>query len=556
MMRCVIALALLCGLARWVSADGIYANYCLQCHGARGDGNGPAAALTWGTPADFTKGSFAWRSGDSASDDDLRMTIRFGVPGTSMPAFALDDAAIDEAVAAVRAFGPATRATPRVRLGAAPAPDAAKGNALWSAKGCNACHGDDGRGVRTWDLTALPMHRPRAGKDVRAAAAMTIAVGAAAMPGYADALSNDEVWWLADRAVELNRGASGHAPMTDDGRKAGTGGMFPIAPQGAVPATLAPAQASLAARQCARCHAKQYREWRGSLHRGAASPGLIAQIDYGMADAVACRRCHAPLAEQSDVALRDDGASCAGCHVRSWTRHGPPNPSAQPIASYPVQVDAAYERAELCLPCHQLPARTALAGRPLLNTYKEWLEGPYAKRGVQCQHCHMPNREHEFKGVHDPETFRQGIQLRAVASHEHDAIVVVAELTNIGAGHMLPTTTTPAAWLRVELLKGKDVVGKFEQRIGRDLVFDGEFHERADTRIAPGEKLTVARSWKVVADRVRVTVEVHPDDYYEGFYRNQLAGKLVPAQRALFGQALAKATAAHYVAEQRVLQIP
>src|SRR5262245_56760929 len=71
-------------LAGWA----LYDRYCLACHGAAGDGKGPAAPYTAGRPRDLAKGELAWRTtrlGDPATDDDLRTTLRFGAPGTSMP---------------------------------------------------------------------------------------------------------------------------------------------------------------------------------------------------------------------------------------------------------------------------------------------------------------------------------------------------------------------------------------------------------------------------------------------------------------------------------------
>ena len=66
----------------------------------------------------------------------------------------------------------------------------------------------------------------------------------------------------------------------------------------------------------------------------------------------------------------------------------------------------------------------------------------------------------------------------------HVADEVVAEVANVGAGHYLPTTPTPAAWLEIALLdaKGKSLASA-KQRIGRDIYYDTEWHERADTRI-------------------------------------------------------------------------
>src|SRR4029079_14909457 len=102
-------------------------------------------------------------------------------------------------------------------------------------------------------------------------------------------------------------------------------------------------------------------------------------------------------------------------------------------------------------------------------------------------------------------------------------------------------TPTPAAWLRIELLdaKGKPLAGaNASQRIGRDIYFDGTWHERADTRIPPGERVTLSRSWKANAATVRVTVDVHPDDYYEHLYELRLTQKLSAERRTLYEQAL------------------
>jgi len=306
------------------------------------------------------------------------------------------------------------------------------------------------------------------------------------------------------------------------------------------------------------------REWQASLHAAAASPGLFAQLDSGMQD-TKCRRCHTPLAEQQpgsvfDDALRTEGVTCAACHVRGWTRHGPPRVAPGLLASpgYPLAELALYERGDFCLPCHQLPPRNAVAGKPLLNTYKEWLEGPYMRRGIQCQHCHMPNREHRWLGVHDRDTFRQGLRVDVTAHRDAHGVTLAAELHNVGAGHYLPTTPTPAAWVKLELLDahGAAIEGAHaEVRIGRDVYYDGTWHERADTRIPPGETRSIARAWSggrtAEARTARVTVEVHPDDYYEGFYAARLAEKLVPAVRAQYEQALARARSTHFLAEQR-----
>jgi cytochrome c553 len=575
----------------------LYDRFCLACHGEAGDGRGPAAPYSKGRPRDFTRGEYAWRStplGQPPTDDDLRATLRHGAHGTSMPGFELDAAQIDQLVAVVKAFAPKAfgAATPVVVATAKRSEPSAE---LWTKYGCATCHGDNGKGdtpaakamsSAPYDLTREPLHRPRASDSLearRAAAAMSIATGIAGtpMPGYAGSIPDEDLVALADYAVAFYRPAKidrsvmdaaaikrdvaadtkvGVWPGTDPLEAKLFGG--PIAKQGEPPAALAPAQASLSAKQCARCHNKQFREWEPSLHHNATSPGLAAQM-WGMSrdEAASCLRCHAPLPEQQDdKALYADGASCAGCHVREWTRHGPANvaPSLLPLPGYPLKTLAIYERADFCLPCHQLPVRTEVVGKPLLNTYKEWLEGPYMKRGIQCQHCHMPNREHSFKGIHDPQTFREGVALAARAHVKDGAVTVVAEVANVGAGHYLPTTPTPAAWLTITLVdaKGK-ALAEAKQRIGRDIYYDRGWHERADTRIPPGEKLVMARAWKVSgAANARITLEVHPDDYYEHLYVSMLKQKLPPERKKLYEDALALGRSRHYVAEQRVIAIP
>lgn len=584
----------------------LYDRYCLACHGAAGDGRGPAAAFSSEKPRDFTSGAFAWRStaiGDSPTDDDLRAVIQFGVPGTSMPAFdrIVSTSELDQLVAIVKAYAPATKRAKPVTLAAPPAVNANRGAELWQQQGCDKCHGAGGRGDGTargtsavaYDLTTQLLRRPRApssdSADKRRAVAMSIATGltGTGMPGYAGAVSDADVWALADHVMTLSARATapvdrsvltreaidadkaaplelGIWPGTDPDESRVFGA--PVPPQGTPPATLAPAQASLSARQCARCHAKQAREWTTSVHSRAAVWGLGArELDHAVAEGTSCNRCHTPLAEQQpgssafDASLREEGVQCGGCHVRTWERSGPPRRAASllPASGYPLVELALYERSDFCMPCHQLPPRTAVNGKPLLNTYKEWLEGPYMARGIQCQHCHMPNREHTWLGVHDRDTVRQGIRVGATAHRANDVVTVVARLTNIGAGHYLPTTATPALWLRIELFdaQGKPITGaRGERRIGRTVVYNNGWREDADTRIPPGDTATMARAWTAgrtaQATVARITVEVHPDAFYETLYTERVAAKLPAATRGAYEVALTRARGSHYVADQ------
>jgi cytochrome c oxidase cbb3-type subunit 3 len=100
---------------------------CSPCHGlnAHGGGRGP----------DLTAGR--WVHG--SSDADLFRTVTRGVPGTEMPANALDDSEVWAILAYVRSLAPAKSQ--------AVAGDPTKGKKIfWETAGCSTCHMVQGRG--------------------------------------------------------------------------------------------------------------------------------------------------------------------------------------------------------------------------------------------------------------------------------------------------------------------------------------------------------------------------------------------------------------------------
>jgi len=91
----------------------IFLRQCMHCHGVAGDGNGPTARNTflkmkpW--PRDYRQGLFKFTSvkfGSRPTRDDLKRTIREGLPGTYMPSFAMlehdEDGGLDAVVEYVR----------------------------------------------------------------------------------------------------------------------------------------------------------------------------------------------------------------------------------------------------------------------------------------------------------------------------------------------------------------------------------------------------------------------------------------------------------------------
>jgi cytochrome c oxidase cbb3-type subunit 3 len=102
---------------------------CAPCHGltARGGGRGP----------DLTSGNWA----HGGTDPEIFRTITRGVPGTEMPANALDDAEVRAIIAFLRSLAPPAR---QVVAG-----DRELGRQIFTGSaGCAACHMVDGSGGR------------------------------------------------------------------------------------------------------------------------------------------------------------------------------------------------------------------------------------------------------------------------------------------------------------------------------------------------------------------------------------------------------------------------
>jgi hypothetical protein len=116
----------------------------------------------------------------------------------------------------------------------------------------------------------------------------------------------------------------------------------------------------------------------------------------------------------------------------------------------------AFQRAEFCKSCHQFnPDDFALNGKLIENTYEEWRQSAYAQEGIQCQTCHMPDRRHLWRGIHDIEMVQQALSITIVpnasAYTPGEQIQAVMTVTNVGAGHYLPTYVTPKIVVHTDL---------------------------------------------------------------------------------------------------------
>jgi len=387
--------------------------------------------------------------------------------------------------------------------------------------------------------------------------------------------------------------------------------QVPIPPQGKPPAHFSSIEASLDPESCAVCHRTQYEDWSGSLHSKSMGPGVIGQtmelIHGDPKMALLCYSCHAPLTEQQEksvnkggppslvkrhraflssplnasegwastvlkfktnhtfsASLQQKGLACVGCHVRGHQRFGPPKrdgsiensiPSSQLPHGGAIRT-AAFERSEFCKGCHQFePNGSALNGKLLENTYNEWKEGPYAREGRTCQSCHMPERRHLWRGIHDPEMVKQGVSVSLSVDKERYQVgeQVQAEITlaNTGVGHHVPTYVTPKIVVRWELVDadGKQVNESVqEERIGREVTLDLT-QELFDTRIASGKSRTVryVRTIDRTGLTMRASVVVVPDDFYIQFFEAILTRVKAKEPRALVEQAIREGRARSYI---------
>lgn len=356
----------------------------------------------------------------------------------------------------------------------------------------------------------------------------------------------------------------------------------PLSPQGRPPTSFSELESSLDPESCGACHQAQFEDWKTTIHSKSIGPGLLGQTPTLLRSdpdtAVMCYTCHAPLAEQQDITegaggfnrnpvfdvpLQKKGLTCAGCHVRNHQRFGPPKPDGSLEGDIaPDQAPhggatrtPAFERAEFCMGCHQFGEdERSLNGKLLENTYNEWKSSTYAERGVACQQCHMPERRHVWRGIHDPEMVKRGVTFELRTSKPRydigDKLEAILSITNIGVGHYFPTYITPKVTLQLELVdaSGRLIKGSGrKESIGREAALDLS-REVYDTRIPPKGTHEFHYS-RTIARRgltLRALVTVYPDDFYRRFYEAKLTSRLSAQERKLLGEALSASRQSAY----------
>lgn len=263
---------------------------------------------------------------------------------------------------------------------------------------------------------------------------------------------------------------------------------------------------------CSGCHWDAFAQWSQSMHSHANTDAFYravykrADIDTGGRAERFCgaSRCHSPaafLAGEDPFGTIDDvaktGVFCDFCHTISSRRgigdasyvsspgrvkRGPYRRSQSPyhLTAYSPQ----QTRSEFCGICHNVT--NPVTGLKLETTYEEWAQSRYNRhdpaKNTECQGCHMkpyagrasdigPRRPemfaHTFVGARSfagggPEfdyreraviaRLRSAARLRIVSvNRTGNRVLLAVRVTNVGAGHSLPTGVTDVRqmWLRL-----------------------------------------------------------------------------------------------------------
>ena len=216
----------------------VYERRCLGCHGANGDGNGPAATFLYNQrPRNFNNAVFKFRLTKESipTDGDLLRTISRGVRGTAMPPWY--DLPINDRLAVIQyikyvlavdrsdpakpyAFFTEEPPSAPLYIGRPPPPTQQlldRGKEVWEQAKCWECHGKTGKGdgekaaglkddekftMVPADLTLGQFKSGPAVEDIYRT--ITTGLNGTPMPSYRDSFPDEDRWALSYYVFSLS----------------------------------------------------------------------------------------------------------------------------------------------------------------------------------------------------------------------------------------------------------------------------------------------------------------------------------------------------------------
>ncbi|HKS16807.1 MAG TPA: c-type cytochrome, partial [Planctomycetota bacterium] len=215
----------------------LYERFCVQCHGATGDGHGALSEMLIPPPRDFTRGIFKGRSSHPdlpPTATDLMRSLIHGIPLSAMLSYSFINTfeqmsliAYVRSLAAKtfeKGFGFPLKSGNFHRDAGMPFPTAetiARGRALFDRMACVKCHGVDGdaKGELAGTLTDSDDGRPSNVRDLTQGIysggpnvrhmylRVSGGVQGTVMPGFATSASVDDRWALAHYVMSLSQRA-------------------------------------------------------------------------------------------------------------------------------------------------------------------------------------------------------------------------------------------------------------------------------------------------------------------------------------------------------------
>jgi hypothetical protein len=171
---------------------------------------------------------------------------------------------------------------------------------------------------------------------------------------------------------------------------------------------------------CKGCHVKIFEQHSHSMHANSFN-NPVFQAEYFkqllprlstpglMEEAKACIACHSPVSyinndrkhivSVHEVDPQMSGVTCDFCHtISGYEGNNPGNakyisaPGYQKLGPFKHESDWHHvyselqTKSEFCAICHN---RVNYLGLEIMSTFTEWEKSPHAKKGIQCQDCHM-----------------------------------------------------------------------------------------------------------------------------------------------------------------------